>query len=43
MEVINKIGSISYWVQESKMDPEFVYKKLPGKELELYVAEVFLL
>jgi len=43
MEVVDEIGGIPYWVWESKMDLEFVYKKLPGREPELYVAKVFLL
>jgi len=42
-EVIDEIGSILYWVQESEMDLEFIHKKLLGREPELCVAEVFLL
>jgi len=43
MEIVDEIGSIPYWVQESKMDPEFVYKKMPSKKPGLCIAEVFLL
>jgi len=43
MEVVDEIGGIPYWVWESKMDPEFVHKKLPDRELGLCVAKVFLL
>ena len=42
-EVANEIGSILYWVQESKIDPEFIYKKLPSRKLRLWIAKVFLL
>jgi len=43
MEVIDKIGSIPYWVRESEMDPEFIYKKLPSRKPGLWIAKVFLL
>jgi len=32
-----------HWVWESKMDLEFVYKEVPGREPGLHIAEVFLL
>jgi len=43
MEIIDEIGSIPYWVQESEMNPEFVHKKMPGRKPGLCVAKVFLL
>jgi len=43
MEIVDKVGGIPYWVQKSEMDPEFVHKEVPGRELGLRITEVFLL
>jgi len=43
MEVVNEIGSILYWVQESEMYSELFHKEVPSEKPELCVAEVFLL
>jgi len=43
MEIVNKVGGIPYWVRKAEMYPEFVHKEVPGGELELRIAEVFLL
>ena len=42
-KVVNEVSGILYWVWESKMDLEFVYKEVPGKELGLhcYAASKF--
>jgi len=42
MEVVDEVGSIPYWVRESKIYLEFVHKEMPGRELGLRIAEVFL-
>jgi len=42
-KVVNEIGSILYWVQKSKMNPELFYKKVPSQKPGLCIAEVFLL
>jgi len=43
MEIVDKVGGVSYWVRKSKMDPEFIHKEVPGREPGLRIAEVFLL
>jgi len=42
-EIVNEIGSIPYWVQESKIDLELFHKEIPSQKPGLYIAEVFLL
>ena len=43
MEVVDEIGGIFYWVQESEMHLELFHKEMPSKELGLCIAKVFLL
>jgi len=43
MEVVDEIGGIPYWVQESKIHLELFHKEMPSKKPGLCVAEVFLL
>jgi len=43
MEVVDEVGGIPYWVQESEIYLEFVHKEVPGREPELRIAKVFLL
>jgi len=43
MEIVDEVSSIPYWVQKSEIDPEFIHKKVPGREPGLSIAEVFLL
>ena len=43
MEVVDKIGGIPYWVQESEMHSELFHKEVPSEKPGLYIAEVFLL
>jgi len=43
MEIIDEIGGIPYWVWKSKIDPEFVYKKMPSRKPQLCIAKIFLL
>jgi len=43
MKVVDEDSGIPYWVRESKMNPEFIHKEMPGREPGGRVAEVFLL
>jgi len=43
MEIVDKVSGVPYWVWKSKMDTEFVHKKVLGREPGLHIAEVFLL
>jgi len=43
MEVVDEIGGIPYWVQESQIHSELFYKEVPSEKPELCVTKVFLL
>jgi len=43
MEVVDEIGGIPYWVQESEMHSELFHKEVPSEKPELCIAKVFLL